>query len=81
MYIVSRNPIGRTKNQNPKLPVDPPKKPDSLNFWVKTKFALWWWSGTIQRSAMITATPRRCQPTEMLFINARKRSAKMFTTV
>ena len=30
---------------------------------------------------MITATPSRCQPTEMLLISARKRSAKMFTTV
>ena len=30
---------------------------------------------------MTTATPRRCQPTEMLFISARTRSAKMFTTV
>ena len=30
---------------------------------------------------MITATPSRCQPTEMLFISARNRSAKMFTSV
>ena len=30
---------------------------------------------------MITATPSTCHPTEMLFISARIRSAKMFTSV
>ena len=29
----------------------------------------------------MTATPTTCQPTEMLLSSARKRSAKMFTTV
>src|SRR4051794_10736580 len=27
VYIVSRKPVGSTKNQKPKLPVDPPKNP------------------------------------------------------
>ena len=47
----------------------------------KTKLVLWWSSGTKISSAMMIATPSRCQPTETLFISARKRSAKMLTSV
>ena len=81
VYIASRKPTGRTRNQNPRPPVSPPSVPVSLNRSPKTKPKSWWSSGTKTSSAMITATPSRCQPTEMLFISARIRSAKMFTTV
>jgi hypothetical protein len=61
--------------------VDPSKAPLLLMRSPKTKLAFWWSSGTKTSSAMITATPITCQPTEMLFISARTRSAKMFTSV
>jgi hypothetical protein len=41
-------------------------KPELLIVSVKTKSALWCWSGTKTRIPMITATPSTCQPTEML---------------
>ena len=47
----------------------------------KTKLGALVVVGHEDSSPMMTATPSRCQPTEMLFISARTRSPKMFTSV
>jgi hypothetical protein len=75
VYIVSRKPIGSTYHQNIPWP-----KPELLIVSVKTKFALWWWSGTKMRTAMITATPRTCHHTEIPLNSATRCEEKMFRT-
>jgi hypothetical protein len=79
--MASRKPIGKTKNQKPRLEVDPSKWPELLIRSPKTKLALWWSSGTKTSNAMTTPTPSTCQPTDTLLKNARKLSAKMLTSV
>jgi hypothetical protein len=81
VYIVNRNPTGSTSSQKPRLLVEPPNAPLLLIRSPNTKPRSWCWSGTKISSPITIATPIRCQPTETLFISARKRSAKMFTTV
>ncbi len=52
----------------PEVPplIAPSKKPELLYRSPKTKLTLWWSSGTMISTRMITATPATCQNTEML---------------
>ena len=70
VYCVSRKPSGSTASQNVVPPVVPSPKPELLNRSVKTKPALWCWSGTMIRMSTTTAAPTTCHHTEMLFITA-----------
>jgi hypothetical protein len=65
VYIVSRNPAGRTYHQYMLI-----ANPELLIRSVKTKSTLWWRSGTMTRIAMITSTPTTCQKTEMVLNRA-----------
>ena len=79
--MVSRKPIGSTRNQKGSPPVAPLLNPVLLIRWPNTKLAFWWWSGTKISSAMIAATPTTCQPTEMLLNRASSGDERMFTAV
>src|SRR5882672_8433416 len=67
--------MGSTYHQNIPWP-----KPELLIVLVKTKSALWWWSGTKTSTAMITATPRTCHHTEMPLNRATRCEEKMLST-
>ena len=70
VYIVSRKPTGRTRNQYVPPLIAPSAKPELLIRSVKTKSALWWLSGTKTRIPMMISAPTTCHHTEMLLNSA-----------
>src|SRR5215212_10468726 len=70
--MVSSKPVGRMYHQYMPIP-----KPELLMRSVKTKSALWWWSGTTISTPMMITTPTQCQNTEMLLNSATRCDEKM----